>query len=127
MHLFRVAGIGITFMSLLAVGHPIGRILDVPTAEEHIIPTATINIALYDSISPSVLQAQEAMSYTWETSDAHYEMIVDMVDRSEVVGGQLTDGNYDVFVIGASGRQYFHVVSQRWKEEISSFIYNGGG
>jgi len=127
MHLLRVAAIGITFMSLLAVGQPIEKILDVPIAEEHVIPTTTINIALYDSISPSVLQAQEAMSYIWETSDAHYEMIVEMVDRPEVVGGQLTDGNYDVFVIGASGRQYFHGVSQRWKEEIASFIYNGGG
>ena len=127
MRLFWAVGIGITFMSLLTVGQPVEKILNISTSEEFISPTITINIALYGSISPSVLQAQEAMTYSWGTSDGHYEMIVDLVDKPEVVSGQLTEGNYDVFIIAASGRQYFHGVSQQWKEEVTSFIYNGGG
>jgi len=127
MRLFLAVVISILLMSLVTVGQPVEKMLGISTSEEHSIPTITIKIALYSSISPSVLQAQEAMSYSWETSDVHYEMIVDMVDRPEVVSGQLTEGNYDVFVIGASGRQYFHGVSQQWKENVASFIYSGGG
>ncbi|OYT60442.1 hypothetical protein B6U81_04765 [Thermoplasmatales archaeon ex4484_30] len=85
----------------------------------------TISIALYDSISPSVNLLERAFNYEWESNGKRYELTVERIDNNDVLGGRLA--NYDVFVMGASGRQYFHAITEKWKEEVKNFIYNGGG
>lgn len=128
MHLLKM-GLLLAFLaSLLAAGQSLEPVPHAPAeASSASLPVVTIHVALYDSISPSVLQVEEALTYVWETPRARYEMSVDMIDRLEVTSGRLTGGGYDVFVIGASGRQYFHGITSRWKEEVAAFIAQGGG
>jgi hypothetical protein len=127
MHLLTAVVFGITFFSLLGVGQPTEFFLHSSPTEIHLIPTVTIKIALYDSISPAIKQAKDALMYSWETSNARYEMTVNLVDGPDIIGGGLANSNYDVLVIGASGRQYFQGITPRWKEEVATFIHNGGG
>jgi len=98
-----------------------------PDSEGNAISEKTIRIALYDSISPSVNQMEEALNYEWEVHGVHYKMVVERVDSQEVVGGKLNTDNYDVLFIGASGRQYFQGVTEKWKEGVKNFISSGGG
>ncbi|MDD5778240.1 MAG: BPL-N domain-containing protein [Candidatus Thermoplasmatota archaeon] len=128
MHLLKTGLLLATLFSLLAAGQPLEPVPCVTEgAWSASLPVTTIHVALYDSISPSVLQVEEALTYVWETPHARYEMSVDMIGRPEVTGGRLTGGGYDVFVIGASGRQYFHGITQQWKNEVATFIEKGGG
>jgi len=94
--------------------------LTLPTANEVI----EIKIALYDSISPSVNLIERAFHYAWEKNGVEYEMKVDRIDYKDVINGL---DEYDVLVIGASGRQYFHGLIPKWKENVKKFIENGGG
>ena len=84
-----------------------------------------IRIALYDSISPSVNQMEKALNYEW--NHGNYSMSVERIDGNNILAGELNRDNYDVLVIGASGRQYFQGVTEKWKSEVKDFIYGGGG
>lgn len=86
-----------------------------------------IRIALYDSISPSVNLLENAFHYEWKVNEKFYELVVERVDNSDILAGKLSEENYDALVIGASGRQYFHSITEKWKERVKNFIYNGGG
>ncbi len=83
-----------------------------------------VNIALYDSISPSVSLLERSFHYAWNENGIKYEMNVHRIDYKDVMNG-LDD--YDVLVIGASGRQYFHGLLPKWRENVKEFIANGGG
>lgn len=87
--------------------------------------TQEVRVALYDSISPSVNQLEKALHYTWHADGVAYEMQVTRIGWKDVINGSLA--NYDVLVIGASGRQYFHGLFPRWREQVKAFISNGGG
>jgi len=84
-----------------------------------------IRIALYDSISPSVNQMEEALNYEW--GNGSYRMVVSRIDGDNILADELNADNYDVLFIGASGRQYFQGVTEKWKSEVKNFIYGGGG
>ncbi len=84
-----------------------------------------IKIAIYDSLSPSVWLLERAFRYAWEENGIRYEILTKRIDYKDVVNGIL--GDYDILVIGASGRQYFHGLSKAWREKVKEFIYNGGG
>ena len=84
-----------------------------------------INIALYDSISPSVNLLERCFHYAWYSNGSLYELNVTRIDFGDVMKGNLS--NYDALFIGASGRQYFHGLLPGWKERIKEFIRNGGG
>lgn len=94
-------------------------------AESNQYEKKRVKIALYDSISPSVRLIESAFRYSWNTGEEKYEMEVKRIDFKDVMNGSLK--NYDVLVIGASGRQYFHGLIPKWKEEVKKFIENGGG
>ena len=89
----------------------------------------TIEIGLYSSISPSVGQLFDCFHYSWESQGIFYQFNVTMIDRNEVLGygRALNTDNYDVVVIGASGRQYFHGLQETWRNNIKCFLTNGGG
>ncbi|MFO8132418.1 MAG: BPL-N domain-containing protein [Thermoplasmatota archaeon] len=84
----------------------------------------TIQVALYDSISPSVRQLSQALNYTWQASQA-YRLQVSLIGMRDVLDGSLE--GYDVLVIGASGRQYFHSLLPAWRTAVRQFIEDGGG
>ncbi|HDN95664.1 MAG TPA: hypothetical protein ENG71_01165 [Thermoplasmatales archaeon] len=84
-----------------------------------------IKIALYDSISPSVYLLEKSFQYAWYDNGTKYELKVKRIDFKDVINGSLE--NYDVLVIGASGRQYFHGLSKKWRENVKNFVANGGG
>ena len=95
--------------------------------EGNSINEKTIRIALYDSISPSVNQMEEALNYAWDGQSAYYKMTVERIDSPEVMAGKLNPDNYDILFVGASGRQYFQGITERWKGAIKNFISSGGG
>ncbi|RLF46906.1 MAG: hypothetical protein DRN29_03950 [Thermoplasmata archaeon] len=84
-----------------------------------------VRIALYDSISPSVNLLEHCLRYAWEENGIKYEMDVKRIGYRDVINGSLQ--NYDVLVIGASGRQYFHALNKKWKDNVKQFVANGGG
>ncbi len=86
--------------------------------------TQVIHVALYDSISPSVRQLTEALNYSWQAPRA-YALQVDLIDWRQVIDGSLD--SYDVLVVGASGRQYFHALLPAWRTAVRQFIADGGG
>ena len=87
-------------------------------------------IAVYPSIVPAIKVLEYAIQYGWKINDVHYKFNVTEISRQEVMGfgrKPLTPENYDVFVIGASARQYVHGIAFKWKDNVRSFIANGGG
>jgi len=88
-----------------------------------------IEIGLYSSISPSVQQLFDCFHYSWETPEAFYRFNVTLIDRNDVLGYDraLNRDNYDVVVIGASGRQYFHALQETWRTNMKHFLEEGGG
>jgi hypothetical protein len=96
-----------------------------PVDREEII----IEIGLYSSISPSVEQLFDCFHYSWETSEIIYQFNVTLVNRNEVLGygRAVNTDNYDVIVIGASGRQYFHALQKTWRHNMKHFLEDGGG
>ena len=104
------------------------------TVDNHVAPSningtnkEVIRIALYDSISPSVNLLEQSLRYEWEANETTYVLVVERIDNHDVLAGKLNKENYDALVIGASGRQYFHAITERWKEKVKNFIYKGGG
>lgn len=99
--------------------------IQMPSDREDII----IEIGLYSSISPSVQQLFECFHYSWETPEVSYQFNVTLIDRPEVLGygRALNTDNYDVVVIGASGRQYFHALQEEWRTNMKQFLKDGGG
>ncbi len=99
-----------------------------PAAEPRETSTATaehtIHVALYDSISPSVRQLDQALNYSWDATHS-YRLQVDRIGMRDVLDGSLD--TYDVLVIGASGRQYFHALLPAWRRTVIDFIAGGGG
>ncbi len=87
-------------------------------------------IAVYPSIVPAIKVLEYAIQYGWEADGIHYKFNVTEISKKEVMGWgkkPLTPENYDVFVIGASARQYIHGIVPKWKENVRSFIAHGGG
>ena len=84
-----------------------------------------IKIAIYDSISPSVKLLERAFNYSWEENGIKYKTKAERIDFKDVVNGNLK--NYDILIIGASGRQYFHGLIKTWREKVKDFIAEGGG
>ncbi|MEM2935097.1 MAG: hypothetical protein QXF32_01885 [Candidatus Thermoplasmatota archaeon] len=84
-----------------------------------------IKIAIYDSISPSVMLLERAFRYEWEENGIRYETTAERIDFKDVMNGNLK--NYDILIIGASGRQYFHGLIKTWREKVKEFIADGGG
>ncbi len=88
------------------------------------------NVAVYPSIVPAIKVLEYAIQYGWTTGNVHYRFNVTEISRIEAEGGgrrPLTIDNYDVFVIGASARQYVHGINNRWKENVRNFVASGGG
>ncbi len=84
-----------------------------------------IKVALYDSISPSVKLLEYSLHYAWKENGIKYKINVSRIGYREVIQGKLCD--YDILVIGASGRQYFHALNKKWKDEVKNFVAGGGG
>ena len=82
-------------------------------------------IAVYPSIVPAVKVLQSALRYGWYSNGITYVFNVHQINQAEIIEGKLN--KYDVFVIGASGRQYMYGISHIWKERVRQFIANGGG
>lgn len=87
--------------------------------------TYEVRIALYDSISPSVTLLEHLANYSWKNGSVRYELYVNRVGFADVMAGTLD--SYDVLIIGASGRQYFHGLIPLWRQRVLEFIENGGG
>ncbi len=88
------------------------------------------DIAVYPSIVPAIKVLQYALQYGWTVDGVTYRFNVTEITRREALGrGQrpLTPENYDVLVIGASARQYFHDLDVRWRWNVRSFVAGGGG
>jgi hypothetical protein len=108
-----------TLFSLFPIG-PMGQ-----SSREEII----LEVALYSSISPSVQHLYDCFHYSWESHNIRYVFNITMIDKSEVNGRgrALTTDNYDVVIIGASGRQYFHALQETWQKGMMRFLEDGGG
>lgn len=98
------------------------------TSQEH--QTIYKNIAVYPSIVPAIKVLQYALQYGWTIDGVTYRFNVTEIGRREALGRgpePLTPDNYDVLVIGASARQYFHDFDFRWRNNVRSFVAEGGG
>jgi len=87
-------------------------------------------VAVYPSIVPAIKVLEYALQYEWDIDGIHYKFNVTEISKQEVMGfgkKPLTTENYDVFVIGASARQYVHGILPQWKNNVRSFIAGGGG
>lgn len=99
-------------------------------SSEFTVKTVYKNIAVYPSIVPAIKVLQYSVQYGWTVGNTHYRFNVTEISRMEVEGHgprPLTTDNYDVFVIGASARQYIHGISDHWKENVRQFVADGGG
>ncbi len=89
-----------------------------------------INVAVYPSIVPAIKVLEYSLKYGWMADGVYYQFNVSEINMREAEGrgrNPLTPSNYNVLVIGASARQYFHGISQQWKENVRNFVANGGG
>jgi glutamine amidotransferase-like uncharacterized protein len=89
-----------------------------------------IRVAVYDSIfrSPKLIYA--ALSYNWDYSNCSYLFNVTLISSKEILGygnNSLNTDKFDVFVMGASARQFIHGVYPHFKSNLRRFVYNGGG
>lgn len=92
--------------------------------------TVCINIAVYPSIVPAIKVLEYAIQYGWSVGDTHYQFNISEISMAEAMGygkNALNTDNYDVFVIGASARQYIHGMDDRWKNNVRKFVADGGG
>jgi len=99
-------------------------------SENRIKETVYMNIAVYPSIVPAIKLLEYTLQYGWTVDGIHYQLNVSEVDRRGVMGKgthPLDTDNYDVFVIGASARQYIHGIDSKWKDSVKNFIAGGGG
>jgi len=89
-----------------------------------------INVAVYPSIVPAIKVLEYSLKYEWYVDGVHYRFNVTQINMLEAMGmgkKPLNTENYDVLVIGASARQYFHGIYGKWKENVRRFIADGGG
>ena len=92
--------------------------------------TVYINVTVYPSIVPAIKVLEYSLRYEWVADGIHYRFNVTEINMLEAMGmgrKPLNTDNYDVLVIGASARQYFHGMYGKWKENVRRFIANGGG
>ncbi len=82
-------------------------------------------IAVYPSVVPAVKALETTMRYGWKADGRIYIFSVRQIDGVGVLAGRLK--KYDVFAIGASGRQYLHGNINLWKKQVREFVANGGG
>ena len=82
-------------------------------------------IAVYPSVVPAVKVLETSMRYGWKANGKTYIFSVNQINDATILDGKLN--NYDVFVIGASGRQYLQGNLGLWKKQVRNFIMNGGG
>jgi len=99
---------------------------------EHQNSQKFIRIALYDcSSSFNEKQFQTAFNYQWTRNDISYYFNMTIIDKNDVLGKgphQLTNKNFDVFVIGANAKSYLlDGLDTKWKAKVQNFIANGGG
>jgi glutamine amidotransferase-like uncharacterized protein len=88
------------------------------------------HVALYPSLVPAIKALEHSITYDWTIDTIHYVINVSMINQWQAKGtghGALTIDNYDVFVIGASARQYIHGISSEWKKNVQKFVSEGGG
>ncbi len=88
------------------------------------------NIAVYPSIVPAIKVLEYALRYEWSIDGVHYKFNVTEINMREAMGmgkKPLNTENYDVLVIGASARQYFHGMDAKWKRNVRNFVASGGG
>ena len=89
-----------------------------------------IQVAVYPSIVPAIKVLEYSLQYGWYNGNTYYQFNVSEISMLEAEGRgkkPLNNENYDVFVIGASARQYFHGINKRWKDNVKQFVANGGG
>jgi glutamine amidotransferase-like uncharacterized protein len=113
--------ITLTAMMCLPVVHP---------AESPSATTVYKQIAVYPSIVPAIKVLQYALQYGWTVDNVTYRFNVTEIDRDAALSrGQnpLSPDLFDVLVIGASARQYIHGIDSRWKNNVQTFVTNGGG
>ncbi len=113
--------------ALLAV--PVAPSLDA-TEDGRAQQTVYKNIAVYPSVVPAVKVLQYALQYGWTADGVTYRFNVTEIGRREAMGRgrePLTPENYDLLVIGASARQYFHDLDFRWRNNVRDFVAGGGG
>lgn len=87
-------------------------------------------IALYPSLVPAIKALEHSISYNWTIDNIHYVLNVSMISQWQAKGKgprSLDIDNYDVFVIGASARQYIHGINSEWKKNVQKFVSEGGG
>jgi glutamine amidotransferase-like uncharacterized protein len=92
--------------------------------------TVYINVAVYPSIVPAIKVLEYALQYGWTIDGIRYQFNVSEINMKGAKGrgaNALNTENYDVFVIGASARQYIHGIDVRWKNNVREFVADGGG
>ena len=119
----------VRFLSLVAIV----SIILIPSfqfSESKAQKTVYIDIAVYPSIVPAIKVLEYALQYGWTIGSIHYQFNISEISMMEAAGRgakPLSVENYDVFVIGASARQYIHGIDSRWKDNVRNFVASGGG
>jgi len=87
-----------------------------------------IRVAIYDSIFRSPKFIKQSLEYEWEANGVVYRFNATFISDKNILGIEKPAlNNFDVFIIGASARQFIIGNSYIWKENIREFVKNGGG
>ena len=89
-----------------------------------------IKVAIYDSIFRSPKLIHNSLKYTWNYENSSYAFNATLIDSREILGygaHPLNNDNFDVFVMGASARQYIHGLYPLFKFNLRKFVSEGGG
>ena len=85
-----------------------------------------IKVAVYfSSVKRFAEEVKEAIEYSWTSGNTKYRIDVDIISKRDIINGKLR--NYDALVIPGAARPYFDAYNKKWREEVMSFIENGGG
>jgi len=89
-----------------------------------------IKVAIYDSIFRSPKLIHNSLKYIWNYGNSSYKFNSTLIDSREILGygaHPLNNDNFDVFVMGASARQYIHGLYPIFKFNLRKFVSEGGG
>lgn len=85
-----------------------------------------MKVAVYfSSVKRFAEEVKEAIEYSWTSGNTKYRIDVDIISKRDIINGKLR--NYDALVIPGAARPYFDAYNKKWREEVMSFIENGGG
>ena len=89
-----------------------------------------IKVAIYDSIFRSPKLIHKSLNYIWNYENSSYTFNSILINSGEILGygaHPLNNDNFDVFVMGASARQYIHGLYPLFKCNLRKFVSEGGG